>query len=161
MIITLGFIIRSSSSSSSGSSSGDEVASQQSRRAHEGSRGVDFGCSHMTKVWNGKDEHVGWEMQCKHPLHQTPRSCRKNLRLTGVGRTAELTLTMLQALVSWGAKVADQAAHNKLWVKIEVAVKSGTLYAGMEIDPPTKFLGENSLLMAVEPLARKRRRTEE
>ena len=46
-------------------------------------------------------------------------------------------------------------------MKIEVAVKNGTLYAGMEIDPPTKFLGENSLLMAVEPTTRKRRRTEE
>ena len=68
---------------------------------------------------------------------------------------------MLQAWVSWGAKVADQVAHKKLWVKIEVAVKSGALYAGMEIDPPTRFLGENSLLMAVEPTSRKRRRTEE
>ena len=115
----------------------------------------------MTKVWNGKDELVGWEMQCKHPLHQTPRSCRKNLRLTAAGRTGELTLTMLQASVSWGAKVADQAAHKKLWVKIEVAVQNGTLYAGREIDPPTMFLGENSLLTAVEPTTRKRRRTEE
>ena len=67
----------SSSSSSSGSSFGDEVASQQARRAHEGLRCVDFGRSHVTKVWSGEDEHVGWDTRCKHPLHQTPRSCRK------------------------------------------------------------------------------------
>ena len=64
-----------------------------------------------------------------------------------------MTATMLQAWVSWGAKVADQAAHKKLWVEIKTAVEDGALQAGMEIDPPTKFC-------VVEPATRKRRRAD-
>ena len=60
---------------------------------------------------------------------------------------------MLQAWVSWGAKVADQAAHKKLWVQIEAAVKNGTLKVRVEIDPPTKFF-------MVEPTTCKRRRAD-
>ena len=96
----------SSPSSSSSSSSSTEKNEEQSqledegqagRRARAGAGGIDLGLNHLTKVFDGDDNHVGWEVKCNHPGHQTPIACRKNLRLVTRKRTKDMTYLMVRA----------------------------------------------------------------
>jgi hypothetical protein len=132
-----------SSSSSSSSSDADEAkgsdegpaagivagiqAAEVLRIANADAGGEDFGLVRMTKVIQD-GVHSGWEVNCKHPHHQAPLACRKNLRLNGHGRTAELTTKMLKTWASWGALVGDRATHHgDVWKRVLKAVVDGTL----------------------------------
>jgi hypothetical protein len=154
---------RSSSSSSSSSSSDADEASKEKgsdegsaagivagiqaaevlRTANADAGGEDFGLVRMTKVIHD-GVHSGWEVHCKHPHHQAPLACRKNLRLNAHGRTAELTTQMLKAWASWGALVGDRATHhNDVWKRVLKAVVDGTLPDDPE--PPFIFLSNDGI----------------
>ena len=83
--------------------------------------------------------HVGFEMCCNHPRHQTGSlRCRKNLRCTGKGRTEDLTLRMLKVWAARGARAATREEHlGEMWERVEKEAEDGTL--PVDVLPATEY----------------------
>ena len=128
----------------------DQPSDTGSMRSSHGRLGVAFGLCHMTRVWKG-DIQVGWEMKCTHPDHQSPIACRKNLRLTGQGRSPQLTERMMKAWAAWGASVNNREEHKNIWKMVAKAVKKGTLPESIE--PPRSYSNSESHMAKPSPMS--------
>ena len=100
---------------------------------------IDVGINRMTPVFQG-GVHVGWEAACRHPYHQSPYPCRKNVRHTAKGRSEAQTVRNLQVWLSWGDQVNTRDDHMAMWGDIELADEIGSLPEG-EIPPVMEFTG--------------------
>jgi hypothetical protein len=118
-------------------------------RAANPSDGIEFGLCYATRTYND-DGPVGWEMNCYHPLHQTPR-CRKRLQGITRDRTQETTAKMLKAWAAMGIDKLTQSEHKDVWSDVEKLHADGML---LEHEPVVAFLGPDGQVLPM----RKRKR---
>ena len=144
----------SSDSSSSSSDSSSSSSSSKSKKSdsppdapqprpemperEELDRG-DAGLNTLTPVFDN-GVHIGWEMNCHHPLHQKPHRCRVNRRNCAKGRTAQTTKDMLLSWASQGGALLSREAHMDLLKTMEEGIADGSYV--VRVGPPvTQFLG--------------------
>ena len=75
------------------------------------------------RVSKNSDEITGYQMTCLNAKHE---NCNKSLS-NSVSGSKDMTERMLRAWIVWGQEAADKEQHKKIWGRVLLAKKRGTI----------------------------------